>query len=256
MKTLFYNQTAYISDLDLNGDSDKTLFLVHGAGLSKGLWERQLGAFPGLAATIAIDLPGHGESRNPAKKNITEYADAVMDLVRHTGARQPVLCGLSMGGAVCLDLLIRYPEFFVAGILMHTGAKLTVNRLLFDTLKKGIEEHLDMIAAFAVSPKSDSKKMKPLIRDISVLSVETATGDFTACNTFDRMGDLSAVKVPVLVVTGSDDLITPGKYGAYLVEHISDSRLFIIKDAGHLSPLERPEAVNEVISGFLTEISG
>lgn len=256
METQFYHQTAYQSDLDVNGTCDTTLFFIHGAGLSKGLWEHQLGAFPGRAATIAVDLPGHGESISPAKNSISDYADAVMDLIRHTAARRTVLCGLSMGGAVCLDLLIRYPEAFAGGILMHTGAKLKVNRFIFDTLEKGIEEHLDMIAAFAVSPKSDAEKMKPLIRNISVLSVETATADFMACDAFDRMDALSAVKVPVLVVSGSDDLITPGKYATHLVEHISDSRLFIVRDAGHLSPLERPEIVNNVIADFLTEISG
>jgi len=256
MKTRFYKNTAYLSDLNENEQCDTALFFIHGAGLTKELWKKQVGAFPDQAATIAIDLPGHGESSGSPSKSISEYADAVMAIVRHLAPDRAVLCGLSMGGAVCIDLLIRYPKAFAGAILMHTGARLKVSRLIFDALEKGIEDYIDLMAAFAVSAKSDADKIRNSIRDCCVFSAKTAEMDFMACDAFDRMGSLSAIQVPVLVITGSDDLVTPGKYGTYLHENIKNSYRYVVKDAGHLSPLESPEIINEQIGLFLKKISG
>ena len=89
-----------------------------------------------------------------------------------------------------------------------------------------------------------------------MFSAKTAEMDFMACDAFDRMGSLSAIQVPVLVITGSDDLVTPGKYGTYLHENIKNSYRYVVKDAGHLSPLESPEIINEQIGLFLKKISG
>ena len=68
------------------------------------------------------------------------------------------------------------------------------------------------------------------------------------------MGQLNMITVPVLVLTANDDRITPLKYGSYITENINNSQLVSIKDAGHLSPLEKPGEINRVISEFLDGI--
>jgi pimeloyl-ACP methyl ester carboxylesterase len=55
------------------------------------------------------------------------------------------------------------------------------------------------------------------------------------------------------VLTASDDNLTPVKYGNYLGENIRNAQMANIEDAGHMSPLEKPDEVNKVISEFLQQ---
>jgi pimeloyl-ACP methyl ester carboxylesterase len=76
-------------------------------------------------------------------------------------------------------------------------------------------------------------------------------GDFTACNGFDVMQRLHEIKIPVLVLTASEDQLTPMKFGNYLAQQINGAKSVNIEDAGHLSPMEKPEEVTRAIREFL-----
>jgi pimeloyl-ACP methyl ester carboxylesterase len=80
-------------------------------------------------------------------------------------------------------------------------------------------------------------------------------GDFQACDAFDVMGQLDLINVPVLVLTASDDILTPPKYGSYLAGNVKDAYSVNIDDAGHFSPIEKPIEVNNAIHGFLMRLA-
>ena len=63
--------------------------------------------------------------------------------------------------------------------------------------------------------------------------------------------DMATVRVPTLVVCGTEDQITPPAMSQELAEGIAGARLAMIEDAGHLSNIEKPERFNEVVRGFL-----
>ncbi|MGM0453065.1 MAG: alpha/beta fold hydrolase [Thermodesulfobacteriota bacterium] len=233
-------------------DTDKpTLIMIHGAGLTSKLWQAQVTNLCDIANTVAVDLPGHGQSPGEASSDIAVYADAVRGFVEKIKAPRPIVCGLSMGGAVALELLLRHGSRFSGGVLMHTGAKLKVHPLMFETLDKGIEGYFELMCYYALAQANANKSMARQIQDIAVRSSAVARADFTACNTFDRMDDVARINGPVLVITGNDDNITPKKYGRYLADWISGARHENIDSVGHLSPLERPEKVNQLLRKFV-----
>jgi pimeloyl-ACP methyl ester carboxylesterase len=156
-----------------------------------------------------------------------------------------------MGGAVAQELLITKPELFTAAILMHTGARLKVFPFIFESIQKDYSQYLDLAVDFSVSNKSNKAKIKKIMNDIAVMKSDVALKDFTACDQFDVMARLNEIKAKVLVVVGADDNITPPKYGEYLHQNISGSELAVIADAGHLSPLEKPEEVSQIIRNFI-----
>ena len=80
--------------------------------------------------------------------------------------------------------------------------------------------------------------------------------DYCACNRFDVMNRLPEIHLPVQVICGADDLLTPSKYSDYLTKHIVRARQTIIPHAGHLAPVEQPAAVNTAIRKFITETFG
>ncbi len=228
-----------------------TLIFIHGAALSKGFWAAQVEDLSGIANTIAIDLPGHKDSKGTAFDQISDCAAVVAQFIEKIKVPNPLLCGLSMGGAVVQELLISRPELFSAAILMHTGARLKVFPFIFESIEKDYSQYLDFAVDFSVSQTSDKTKLKALMKDVAVTKADVALKDFTACDQFDVMARLNEIKAKVLVVVGDEDNITPAKYGEFLHQTIPGAELVVIAEAGHLSPIEKPEEVNQIIRDFL-----
>ena len=67
----------------------------------------------------------------------------------------------------------------------------------------------------------------------------------------DRTAELAQIAVPTLVLVGADDAITPPDGAQKMAEAIPDAQIVVIPDAGHLAPLENPQATNEAILHFL-----
>ncbi len=78
-------------------------------------------------------------------------------------------------------------------------------------------------------------------------------GDFRACDHFDVTGRLSKIVLPVLVLTAEDDQLTPPASGEFLAKNIDRAIRVHIMDAGHIAPMEKPEAVNRTIIEFLDQ---
>ena len=236
-------------------DQDKpTLVFIPGAALTNIFWEPQVNDLKDIANTVAIDLPGHGASQGPGKESISDYARSVIDFIDLIEAPRPIPCGLSMGGAITLQLLINNRDRFPAGILINTGARLKVMPLIFQTVKENYGDFVEMLCVAAISTRSDTEKFRAVIEACSKCRPDVVLGDFKACDRFDVMEKLGLIEVPVLVLTGSDDNVTPVKYGIYLEKNIKNAKLVNIEDAGHLSPIEKPDEVNRSIHDFLSQI--
>jgi pimeloyl-ACP methyl ester carboxylesterase len=237
-------------------DSHKpTLVLIHGAGASRLLWESQVEALSSFANTVAIDLPGHGTSPGKGRDSISDYAQAVNDFLDLVQVPRPIPCGLSMGGAIAQNLLIKTPGRFPAGILINTGARLKVLPMIFETIEKSYDEYVKLSCTFAISMKNCAEDLTKRVTACLQSTAEVVLGDFRACDAFDVMGQLDLINVPVLVLTASDDMLTPPKYGSYLANNLKDAYTANIADAGHLSPIEKPIEVNNAIQGFLMRLA-
>ncbi|OQW98927.1 MAG: hypothetical protein BWK74_03425 [Desulfobacteraceae bacterium A6] len=201
--------------------------------------------------TIAIDLPGHGQSAGPGLDRVEDYSAAVADFIETAEIPAPIPCGLSIGGAIVLQLILEYKTRFKAAILVNTGARLRVIPLLFETIKNDYKGYLNSITAFAASEKTDLVKLASFMAESAKCPPEVTYGDFTACDKFNVMEKLSSIITPVLILTAEDGKLTPPKYGSYIKEHINNASITEIKDAGHLSPIEQPEAFNLAVIDYL-----
>lgn len=244
---------AYITGNQAIDPEKPTLVFIHGSGGSSALWEKQVDELKAHVNTIALDLPGHGRSSGPGMDSVAEYCSAVADFIERIEVPGPVPCGLSIGGAIVLQLILEHKPRYKAAILVNTGARLRVMPVILETIKKNYEKYLSTIPAFAASEKTDPRKLDSLMADTAKCSPETAYGDFKACDRFDVIDKLSAIITPVLILTAEDDKLTPPKFGVYMKERIRNASTANIKDAGHLSPLEQPEAFNRAVTDFLKQ---
>lgn len=228
-----------------------TLIFIHGSGGSNILWESQVEKLSEHVNTIALNLPGHGKSSGSGMHSVRDYAEVVSSFIHDINPPLPVLCGVSIGGAIVLDLLLEDKTRYKAGVLINTGARLKVMPLIFETIKKDYSAYISSLKMFAASEKTDPSILEPLLKDSALCNPEVTYGDFEACDAFDVMDKLEDIAVPVLVLTAKDDKLTPPKYGAFLSEKITNSFSENIMDAGHMSPVEKPEEVNYAIIKFL-----
>lgn len=231
-----------------------TLVFIHGAGGTGAFWQAQVEGLAQRANTIAIDLPGHGTSDGGAKDRIEDCARAVIDFVGAIEASRPILCGVSLGGAVTQQLLLESPGLFKAGILISTGSKLKVAPEIFDAIENDFNGYLDMIVNLVTSKATDPDQVKRFRQDTARCRPEVLLADYRACDRFDVMQRVASITAPVLVVTAADDQVTPPKYGDFLENNISNASRAHIANAGHIVPMEKPEEVNRVIIDFLKRI--
>jgi pimeloyl-ACP methyl ester carboxylesterase len=215
------------------------------------MWTDLAGSLSETANTVSLDLRGHGRSPGAGRSTIEEHARDVVDLVRRLDTPLPVPCGLSMGGAVVQQLLVVHPEDFPAGILMNTGPKLKVMPLIFDTIARDYGAFVDLLCRTAVHAGNFSPELREKIVQVTRCEPETALRDFRACDRFDLMERIGSIRVPVLVISGEEDLITPPRYGEFLAGAIPGAVHARLTGTGHLSPLERPGEVCRVIREFL-----
>jgi len=78
--------------------------------------------------------------------------------------------------------------------------------------------------------------------------------DFRACDAFDRIERLGEVSLPLLALTGEQDVMTPPKFAQALADRVPGAQARIVPQAGHLAMVERPGDVNEALRAFVNQI--
>ncbi|MGK0474819.1 MAG: pimeloyl-ACP methyl ester carboxylesterase [Oleispira sp.] len=78
--------------------------------------------------------------------------------------------------------------------------------------------------------------------------------DFNACDKFDVMNQLADINIPVQIMVGEKDMMTPVKYASFLQDRLSNSELKIISGGTHMVFAEQAEVVNKHIQGFVERI--
>ncbi|MHA1784334.1 MAG: alpha/beta fold hydrolase [Candidatus Helarchaeota archaeon] len=250
-----------IEYLDEDEREDKTkgniLLFIHGSGSNFRMWMPQIEYFKKKNRVIALSLPGHAESdqmRVPITiENYVKYLNKFIERICED--KKPILVGHSMGGAISLLSALQIPEYLNGIILIGTGAKLTVMQMIFDFLSSDYESFIKMGTSFAFSKKTKNKELIKKYQEISKLTQGFITrADFQACNQFDVMNEINKINLPALIITGSDDKLTPVKYANYLAQKIKSAEMHIIDEAGHLVNMEKSTEVNEIIERFLQRL--
>jgi pimeloyl-ACP methyl ester carboxylesterase len=156
-----------------------------------------------------------------------------------------------MGGAVAQTVALTHPERVTGLILVGTGARLRVVPRILDLFREDPPRGAGLVASLAYSPTTEPGTVVEAEQALSETPAVVTVGDYLACDGFDVMARLGAIRVPTLVLVGRDDRLTPPKYAAFLASQIPNARLVEIAAAGHFPQLEQPRVVNAAIRDFL-----
>ena len=226
------------------------LVFVHGAGESSLSYYYQLRRF---RASKGIDLPGHPVGKPCA--SIEGYVEWVRGFITARRYKDVVLCGHSMGGAITQLYALKYPDELRGIVLLGTGARLRVHPQYLKDCEDGLHEP----DSWLEKRTPDYAKIEPelgeaLLRRLGEVGPAVKLNDYLCCDRFNIMDRVQEIGLPVQIITGSEDVMTPVKYADYLADKIPSSREAIIDGATHWVQLERYQEVNSTIEEFLSTI--
>lgn len=224
----------------------ETLLCIHGAGFTGRVFEAQRAAFADLQAP---DLPGHDNAGEAA--SVEQFADYVEAYIQAEGLSRVVLCGHSLGGAIALQLALRALPQIRALVLVGSGARLRVNAPLLEGLQHDFKSTARSIAGLLYADSRSPLVAQATQSFIRVGQAQTLR-DFLACNAFDVTAQLSKINLPVLAITGRQDVMTPPKYAQALAAGVLNGSFMLIKNAGHMVMQERPAETNAAVKDFVT----
>jgi 3-oxoadipate enol-lactonase len=260
-----------------------SVVFIHGFPFDGSMWQPQLAALPGGWRGIAPDLPGFGRapldtdigdvpSGNHAGAGIARPDEPVLTMARL--ARDitslieievdgpAVICGLSMGGYVALELLRQRPDLVAALVLADTRAtadsdEARENRARMATTVRNAGARPiaaamipDLLAESTRDAAPDIEAaVRRMILDTPPATLIAALAGMAARH--DSTDDLGAVVTPTLVIVGEHDAITPPDGARAMADAIPGARLQVIPDAGHISNMENPQAFNRALGAFL-----
>ena len=195
---------------------------------------------------IAVDLNGHGRTPDRNPDDVTQsYLDDIHSVVEELD--RPILAGHSMGGALAQLYALSNPEHLRGLVLVGTGARLRVAKFIFDLLDNDFDGYVSAVGQYMFAEGASPQLIEASQAEVRKCPVHIIRRDFVVCNEFDIMTEVHRIAVPTLVIVGSDDVMTPVKYAAYLDREIPNSRLVVIRGAGHSVMLEKPAEVNSAI---------
>jgi len=231
--------------------SRRGVVFLHGAGGSHHTFRDQWAGLKGVARLVIPDLPGHGRSGGPPLESVDACAAWVVEFVKEIGLDRFILAGHSMGGAIALQVALGGRKGLEALVLLGTGARLRISPVILDGIGGRFREFAPELVGWMTSAASSELLREDVASDVLSTRPATFLADFHACNGFDVMNRLDAIRVPTLVISGDDDRLTPLKYGEYLAVNIPGAVLKIIHGVGHLAMLEKSTEVNAVITSFI-----
>jgi len=227
-------------------------------GTSTILWEDVVPALAADYRVVAWDLPGHGASAAAGEPFTTgELADAVAARVRELGADRVLYAGVSLGGAVGLELCLRHPDLVVAAAIVASGAQLgdppAWHERAAQVRAQSTSSLIVPSAQRWFAPGSVARRPEITGRLLHALQDADDQSYALCCEAlaaYDVRGELGRIGTPLLVVWGEHDAVAPVAKAAEIADGVADGRLIEIADAAHLPPAEQPEATASVLREF------
>ncbi|GAB4512735.1 MAG: alpha/beta hydrolase [Anaerolineae bacterium] len=239
----------------------RTLFFLHGGFGDAWLnWADLMTLMADDYHLIAVDLPGFGQSNAPSIMTLDDMVMWARDVMQALGIDEAVIVGHSFGGLIGRLLAAQHPRLATALVLVNGGvipsvpgfvkslARVpVVGSLLFNqisrstggknTLKGAVKVDKILSDEFYSRVRANHSGLARLMRNL----------------TLSPKPENRTPNVPVLMLWGEDDTITPVRSGETIKSNLPDVRMEVISDCGHFPHLEAPDVFIWQVRSFLEE---
>ena len=212
---------------------------------------------------VLYDQRGHGESTAPKGfvPSIPQLGHDLRAVIDATGSTDVLLAGHSMGGMTIQSYALEHPEHFrahVRGAVLIATAARTLGRqvpaavvaaLLGDgraewTRRGAVGRRL---VAGAIGRPRRRSHVEATLDAFAATTGMARAGYLVAMSSMDLRGCLPNLDVPITVIVGTRDRLTPPRAAKVLVDHLPDAELVLLPGAGHMLPLEAPDRIVDAI---------
>lgn len=267
-------------------EAAQPIIFVHGWGVNAREWFYQKNYFEKNYRVILYDLAGLGKSTRPDNKDfsLTKMAQDLNAVIEHTGAKNPILWGHSIGGMIILTLLGKHASSLaqpIKGIILeHTTYLNPVNTSVFDKLMRAIEKPIIVPLCYlmiALSPIMWISRWMSYLNGNTHLSARftsfagtqtyqqldfisylgtlaspavTARGAL-AMFKYDVTKEMPTIQVPALVIAADKDRVTKPVASEVINQSLPNAQLVVVQPGGHQGLLERHQEVNQAAGQFI-----
>ncbi len=263
-KTISLN-TIDISYTD-SGQGNNPLILIHGFPFDKTMWQQQIDFLQSSTRVISYDIRGFGKSTTDGTPfSIELFTYDLINFMNALEISKATICGLSMGGYICLHAMKQFPEHFDGMILCDTQCiadSAETKKKRFKSIEQ-IEKNgtVDFTEAFLKSVFYENSFItkKNTVENARKMILSTAPesligGLRALAERAETCSSLEAISVPVLIICGHEDQIIPINKCEYMYLHIKNASTKVIESAGHVSNLEQPDVFNNYVFDFLYDM--
>src|SRR6266436_1073021 len=236
-----------------------TIVLLHGAGFDHTTWALHSRWFAHHGfGVLAPDLPGHGRSIGAPLSTIAEMADWTAALLDAAGAAKAKLVGHSMGSLIALETAARHPAKVSALGLIATSAAMTVGPDLLKAAEANDRSAIDMVSIWGLGSQAElGGSLAPGLwmhsgaqRVLEQCRPGVLFNDLSACNAYQgALAAAAQITVPATLVLGERYMMTPVKAGKALAGALPNSRTVVLRGAGHMMMVERPDELLAALQG-------
>ncbi len=242
------------------GDGPALVF-VHGSVTTSELFRGTLEHFSDRYRSIAVDLRGYGASDKPGfgytMQQFSDDLGALFDALRLDNI---ALVGVSMGGFVVQRFALDHQERLAGLVLCATSDGELTSGLVddddpADAVKRvGWRDFSKQMITGAFPPTTDPGIVEALIARVDSWNEDVIIGACRSFKQFSTRGQLQNIKVPTLIMAGTEDRQLPVSFSQRMEREIPNSRLEIFNGIGHFMMVEDPVHFHSALGGFLAQL--
>jgi 3-oxoadipate enol-lactonase len=248
-------------DAPLLAGRNDVVILGPSLGADVHLWDLALPTIAAHHSVLRWDLPGHGASV-PATAGFTlgELAAGVIALADSLGIDRFDYAGVSVGGAVALELARVYPDRVKSAAVVCSAAKIGEASAWAERAalvrSEGTQVTLEATPGRWFAPAFRARHPEVVERLMAMIASADDDSYARVCEAlgaFDARPTLSSITVPLLVISGELDPGAPPEQGAVIAAAVPGARQVIVAEASHQAVVEKPVEVATILVDFFAE---
>lgn len=236
------------------------LLFLNSLGTTFDIWEPQLAPFGARYRVVRLDTRGHGQSASPAGDYTLDQVGAdALSVLDAAGVDRAHVCGVSLGGMTAMWLAAHAPERVRTIVAVSTALRIGVPATWDDRIRQVQTGGPESLADAAMG-RWFTERFRHAHPDVVAwcrrMLAGCDPGGYARACAIVRDADLhnvaARITAPTLVIVGDHDPVTPPADAEEIRRHIHGARLVTL-EASHICAIERAEAFNAAVLGFLGE---